>query len=277
MNAIYVFNPTTNEDTFMDEEYVFENIDTIGYDNADFSDASEEAIRRFADKLDWTKMQKLSAEGKSIDFIREFADKIDWKTATDYIINEIGEDSIEEFLNYVNWTVVSEYASEEFLRKHIDRIDWKSINERWELSNEFYNDFKEIIKWYDECTYEVLSIEEFREFADKINWDIASSALIYNEIFTKNFIREFADKIVWWKLDYKKFIDDDEFFDEFADKIDWAILSPIISEKLIRKFSTKSHDWVELYQRSLSGAFSDNFKNDFATELDEGRYEYELL
>lgn len=277
MNGIYVFNTTTHEDTFMDEDYVFENIDTIGYDNVDFSDASEEAIREFADKIDWSKMQKLSAEGKSIDFIREFADKIDWKTATDYIINEIGEDSLEEFIELADWTIVSEYASEEFLRKYIDRIDWKSANTRWELSNEFYNDFKEILKWYDECTYEDLTVEEFREFADKIDWDTASLALNYNEIFTKNFIREFADKIVWRNLDCKKFIDDDEFFDEFADKIDWAILSPIVSEKLIRKFPTKSHDWLELYQRSLSGAFSDNFKNDFATELDEGRYEYELM
>ena len=87
---------------------------------------SEDFIREFKDKVDWSaicRYQKLSEE-----FIEEFQDKLYWKHISCY--QELSVEFIKKFRHKIDWELLScsKYIDEDTLRKFQYSIDWDRVS-----------------------------------------------------------------------------------------------------------------------------------------------------
>ena len=87
---------------------------------------SEDFIREFKDKVDWSaicRYQKLSEE-----FIEEFQDKLYWKHISGY--QELSVEFIKKFRHKIDWELLScsKYIDEDTLRKFQYSIDWDRVS-----------------------------------------------------------------------------------------------------------------------------------------------------
>lgn len=102
------------------------------------------------------------------------------------------------------WTLpkITEYAlfftqnvSEEFIRKHLDYLDFRNIINYGHVSEQFLRENIDNIKfnWQDVCLHQKLSEDFIREFKDKVDWNVIS---FYQKMSNK-FILEFKDYLDW--------------------------------------------------------------------------------
>lgn len=84
------------------------------------------------------------------------------------------EEQIEMIFNWVQPSFVSQYQelSENFMRKHADKLDWFKLSIHQKFSEQFA-----------------------REFQDRVFW----VAMAENQHFNKDFKREFAEELDWKK------------------------------------------------------------------------------
>ena len=82
------------------------------------------------------------------------------------------EDQLGMIMDWVQPTFVCRYQklSEEFMRKHADKLDWNALS-----------------------IYQTFSEEFAREYKDKVFW----VAMAENQQFGENFKREFAEDLDW--------------------------------------------------------------------------------
>ena len=74
--------------------------------------------------IDWN---SISTEQLSEDFIRKFQDKVDWSLIS--ACQTLSESFIREFQDKVDWNCISscQVLSENFIREFEDKVDWKRI------------------------------------------------------------------------------------------------------------------------------------------------------
>jgi len=100
--------------------------------------------------------------------------------------------------------------SEDFIRKFQDKFNFEYVGMYQELSEDFIREFKDLFEWVDICMYQTLSEDFIREFKDYIDWHYISTKQKLSEAF----IREFKDFLDWHKIiNYQTL--SDEFCEEF--------------------------------------------------------------
>lgn len=106
---------------------------------------SDNFIRRYSDKIDWTIL--CTNNELSLSIFREFPNKIDWKAMSKIDLNP---DFIEEFSEKLDWRRVSKYSilEEEFIRRFEFKVDWNRISEYQRLSKGFILEFSDKIDFY---------------------------------------------------------------------------------------------------------------------------------
>jgi hypothetical protein len=161
---------------------------------------SEDLIRRFSDKINWSYASYY--QRFSEDFIREFTDRVCWYHISEF--QKLSEGFIKEFSDKICWSDIS-YAqklSEEFIRENSDRLHWGFISQYQKLSEGFIREFINKINIYNISCYQKLSPEFIKEY----NLDIPETCWLYKDKeYKRKYIKEhtsyeiIGDKVIAYK------------------------------------------------------------------------------
>jgi muramidase (phage lysozyme) len=148
---------------------------------------------------------------------------------------------------------------EEFMQELKHEVSWYDISKNKNLSENFIREFQDIVNWRWISIHQKLSEGFIREFKNKVYWEWISAF----QKLSEGFIREFKDKVSWiWISQCQKLSED--FIREFKDKVDWEWISAFqkLSEGFIREFIDKvSWRCISKYQK-LSESFIREFKDE---------------
>ena len=154
---------------YLSEEFLIEFKDKLDWKHVStYQVLSEEFIREHQDLLDW-KVLATEQSHLSMEFLEEFKDRINWD---DFFLMraDLTEEIIEKFATGSFWDSWEKIffdgnVSEDFLRKHQDKINFQQILLDT-VSKEFIEEFQERINW----TNLYLTRREFvkKEFPEKI-------------------------------------------------------------------------------------------------------------
>jgi hypothetical protein len=177
-------------------------------------------IRRFKDKINWNTL--CETQNPTAEFLEEFAQYVDWNCILS--IHKLNEDIINKHYKII--THKHKYSlyehqtlSEEFLRDHIDDLEWGAVSQYQKLSEEFIFEFADKIKFGNVSYAQTLSENVIRKFQDRISWANISK----QQILSEDFMREFEDNLNWSYISrYQVF--SEEFMLEFIDKLDFNII-----------------------------------------------------
>lgn len=96
----------------------------------------------------------------------------------------------------VPWDVISALnLSEEFIRDHIDKINWSVISQVREYSLEFYDTWSEHIDWESVSRVKNLSSKLVEKYADELSWDL----VVENTQLSTGHLYHFEKRIDWKK------------------------------------------------------------------------------
>ena len=109
-----------------------------------------------------------------------------------------------------------------------DNVDWSDISSNIETYETFYNtdiinDFKENYDW-DILTHIKIKNQDFlTKYSDKVNFDIISDKMKFDETLDYTFFTTFIDKFNWYKISRWGNMAED-FIDIFFNELDWSVL-----------------------------------------------------
>ena len=124
-----------------------------------------------------------------------------------------------------NWNKISIYQklSEEFIENYKELVDWELISGRQKLSEEFIEKHLDLVDWYQISQHQQLSEEFIEKYIDLVNWYEISQYQILSEMF----IEKHLDKIYLDGL-------------VLSDKIDNEVVAKFVSfdklMELVRKY-----------------------------------------
>lgn len=154
--------------------------------------------------------------------------------------------------------------SEDFLNQYKDVINWTAVSMRESLSEDLIRKFQDYIDWKFLSMLHPLSVEFIREFKDKLNWECLT---MYREM-DEEFIREFSEYVDWYILSTYTPLSED-LIREFKDKVDWNSISLIqdLSEDFIREYQD-SVNWSFIFAtQKLTEGFLREFESRFTSEV----------
>lgn len=165
------FNDTKMYDVdFYDGDQIREEEDLIFAINYSKVIFDEQFLREFDNQINWRSV--IGEQTLTIDFIREYKDSLDdnfWYWISAHI--ELTEKLIDEFRDKLNWSYISRrQLNEDFIRKHIDYIDWSGISAKQRFSEEFARAYKDYLFWEYVIRNNRFSEEfllEMKEYIDK--------------------------------------------------------------------------------------------------------------
>lgn len=86
---------------------------------------------------------------------------------------KLSERAIDEFKDRLSWFYVSEKPmTEEFMRKHIDKLNFTKISKYQKLSNSFIEDFADLLEWNYISEYQNIDEYLLYKFKHRLNLDI---------------------------------------------------------------------------------------------------------
>lgn len=178
------------------------------------------------------------------------------------LYKRIGYNDIRSLKDRIDWKLVSvrQNLSEDFIRESQDEVNWHCICLKQKLSEEFIREFKDKVDWSMISKHQNLSENFIREFQDRVNWLILSS---YQSL-SEEFIREFQDKVDWYCISGFQILSG-EFIKEFKNRVNWSQISgyQLLSQEFIRGFQDILGINISRYQ-----ILSTNFIDEFMSRLD---------
>ena len=121
---------------------------------------------------------------------------IDWKGISGC---KLSEEFIKKFETKVDWFRIFKFQklSESYIIERYDKksnkMSWKYISEKQNLSEKFISRFKNKLDWERISRYQKLSEGFIDKFQNKINWEYIS----YYQKLSEGFIEKFQNKIDW--------------------------------------------------------------------------------
>jgi len=194
---------TTPED-YLNEKPIKVGIGTVGMYgkmsscvNDIYESYSEKIVREnihILEHMNELSMRKVLEKVRlSEEFIKQNYDKINHR----YLFQrqKLSEAFIEELsekLKTDDWRIISytQKLSENFIRKHKDRVDWDSISSSQKLSMNFIREFQDKVDWSSISWTQNLNMKFIREFQDRINYK-----RINQQKLSKNFILKNIEKL----------------------------------------------------------------------------------
>ena len=170
------------------------------------------------------------------------------------------ESFVREHIDDWNWKGIAQYSNmpDAFIRESKDKWNWEYLSPNKHLSENILREFKDNWEWDDIAQFSSMSDAFIREFMDKWNW----SYLSRNEYLSENILHEFEDKWNWDSIAQHSNMSD-AFICEFKDKWNWLYLSynDHLSENIIREFEDK-WDWTGIaWHSNMSDTFIHEFKD----------------
>lgn len=89
-----------------------------------------------------------------------------------------------------------EGLKKEYIKRSLNKFDWKSVSRYDRLTEDFMREFKSNIDWVIVSASQSMSESFIREFQDKIDWLLIS----FYQKLSEEFIEEFKDKVVWLNI-----------------------------------------------------------------------------
>jgi hypothetical protein len=166
--------------------------------------------------------------------------------------------------DYINatekeWDEISRYQkiSEEFIKKHKDKLNWYNISMYQKLSESFITEFKDLVHWTNISIYQNLSESFIRKYKDLVSWTHISQ---YQKL-SEEFISEHKKIINWYNiLEYQNL--SESFIIKHKDKAVWYLISAYqnISYEFINKFKNKLTVKYLLDNKHLSDELKEKIK-----------------
>lgn len=154
----------------------------------------------------------------------------------------------------------SKQLSDNFLREHLDDVNWDILSRTNNFSIEFIREYQDKINWHEYSKREIIPYEIFEEFQDKIIWNGIS---IYNHCIDKRFVKRFGHKLEPWNIICNNFNKiDEDYLDSLYPNLDadekerLYSLHPL-SEQFVEKHLKGKREWKRYAAdvRSLSEEF----------------------
>lgn len=93
--------------------------------------------------------------------------EVNWLVASVY---NISERMIDLFHDKLSWFYISEQPmSEAFMRKYVNKLNWKKISKYQKLSREFISDFADKLEWNYISEYQNITEDILYKFKDRLN------------------------------------------------------------------------------------------------------------
>jgi len=209
---------------------------------------NEKFLEQFKDKIEW---KYISARYLTPELIEKYKEYINFNENgmsyfTERFTNEKEADVfLEKYKDKIDSFRFTQWASEELLRKNVDKIDFDRIGFR-KISDEFIEDFQ-----------------------DKIVWE---SFWCFNETPEK-YVEKYLDKVEWKKLSKNSNLSE-KIIEKYSDKVDWREIS-VHNLNLSNSFMEKNIDklWLSEIPDYIHETFSENLKN----KIIENKIEQKLL
>lgn len=137
------------------------------------------------------------------------------------------------------------YISENVIRKHnlsLNKLDLKKTI----LSEEFIQEFKDRLNWFDICQYQKLSISFMIKFSDYLSWKHVSEF----QTLTEEFIHQFHNFVDWENISKKQVLCE-AFIKKYYKKVNWVNIS---------KHQTLTENFIDVYKYLLHWEYLDYSK-----------------
>ena len=232
--------------------------------------------------------------GRTKRFVKRYRGKIKWEETLEYC--DVPEILLEEFSDEFNvacwdWISGSQKLSEDFIRKHQDKVHWTLISETQTLSEDFIAEFQDKVRWGKISESQKLSEDFIYRFADRVHW----SGILKCQSLSEDFIRDAINIICMEKdgrsdiseehmkcikcmevqqIDTELFISwisgfqilSEDFIRRFSDNLDWRKICAhqVLSEQFIREQKDRVH-WAEV---SANQRLSEDSIREFKDEVE---------
>jgi len=197
---------------------------------------SEEFLSTFRRYIDWSVI--CSKKKLSIDFVRKHLPFLNMKKFSEY--QEIDDEMADMLSGVLVWDSISKNSKvkSSVLNKYSMKVNWTIVSVQKNISYDVLKNCSKINWRSVSLCRENFSLEEVREFKDKIDWEVFTSNMLFTE----------------------------KELDEFSSYIDWHILSKTESStKLESKLLFKYKDKL---------TFKEDVDNDFKRFLAYSRNDY---
>lgn len=183
-NTIYCKNFYSKFRLFLDWKSVicFQNID-------------EDLIRTFHVHMDWNTLVVCNRLSEQL--LQDYNEKIDMNQTLTH--QHLSEEFIERFIDRMSWPILSNRSkyTDKFLHKYSDRLDWNIISDNGNvLSNDQIRIHADKLNWKSICKTYTLDEGTMYTFSDRLDWKEAS---LY-QYMSKEFLLRFGDKLHWYNV-----------------------------------------------------------------------------
>ena len=154
---------------------------------------------------------------------------------------DIDENVIRENEDKFVWAFLSSCQSgfsEEFLNEYKEKLNMNTITFRFQLTEDFIRKNIELLNWKTLSHTQALSDEFIDDFSDKIEWECLSM----NSYLTKDMIRKYKDKLNWTHISAKQNLDP-AFMEEMEEYLDWESIS---------MFQRLPYEFIKKYEEKLN-------------------------
>ncbi len=158
---------------------------------------TEQQIELFQNKLDWDAISCCQILSESI--IEKFKHKLNWDNILRF--QALSESFIEKQFKYKNKDLITRLSlihqsNNTETNLDLEKRAWKQVNSASKLSENFLRDHIQYLNWYAVSKYQPLSDTFIRDFYDKLHWNYIST---YQKL-SNDIITEFSDKIYFIKV-----------------------------------------------------------------------------
>ena len=172
-------------------------------------------------------------------------------------MNDIAE--LQELISYLHPSIKEKNLNSK-------KINWKTLCQNEELSDEFIQQNFKKINWNYFSRYQKLTFEKIDKYINKINW----REIVYNPYFDKEFVNRYINHLDWClcELFWSK-LDPDVLSNFLENSYKWVPIIPVI--KLSEDFLTEnskhfsSHLWMMICAYQV---LSEDFIRKFADKVD---------
>lgn len=255
-------------------EFVYKDVPTNKLIRMAYIDsrANPGIFQEVAATINWDDEETYIGGGFSEEFIKEFADKINWSYLTKY--QSFEHDELCKYANRIDWKVASQYQilPEPIISAHRYEVDWDAISTCQTLNCAFIDMMNEYVNWNRVSKSQKLNYDLLIKYIDKINWTMAS--FYQNSSIPIEFIREHPEYIEWSSFSSRLTENDMLIVEEFVDYINWDNIHFALGiEFVVLNESYMNWDNVSRYE-----TFTDQFIAAYDYEINwEIASEYQTL
>lgn len=161
---------------------------------------------------------------------------------------------------------------EQYLEKHVDKINWPMLCNKSNLSEEFLERHLHRLNWGYLCGNKHLTEAFIERHIDKMGWNLISHVSCLSESFFERYI----DKVNWEYLSENKGLSDD-FFERHIDKVVWnGRITRYRSENFIRRHIDKKDEFSWGYLVS-NKSISEEFIEEYIDYMHKPYYQWETV